>query len=387
MTLKQVIDLVDDIEPNAYSSETKVAWLNECEGTIQTDIFLRAIDDVELYTWADDQQTVLLVKPPHDKLYRFYLQAMIQLANAEYDRYQNTMVLYDAAWGEYARWFGRTIYPAGRDAMWRGYYISAYGIAVQHGYHGTPEAWLASLKGENGEDAYEGAVEAGYEGTREDFFRILASVDALAQSASGSAAAAETAKSGAEQSAAAAAAALAEFTAPTATASTLSPGSPATASYANGNFAFGIPRGEQGETGTGISGITFVRTDAQGGNVYRITLTNGNTYEFTAPKGAAGEGSGDMLAADYDPSHAVRNAGGIVDYVDGQIPAEVTEQTVAGWGFTKNTGTYSKPSTGIPASDLASGVIPTVPTNVSAFTNDSGYLTLSTLPIYGGEVQ
>ncbi|MBR3124630.1 MAG: hypothetical protein IKF42_04265 [Mogibacterium sp.] len=30
--------------------------------------------------------------------------------------------------------------------------------------------------------------------------------------------------------------------------------------------------------------------------------------------------------------------------------------------------------------------IPTVPTNVSAFTNDSGYLTLATLPIYNGGV-
>ena len=36
---------------------------------------------------------------------------------------------------------------------------------------------------------------------------------------------------------------------------------------------------------------------------------------------------------------------------------------------------YQKPSTGIPASDIAEGVIPTVPTNVSAFTNDAGYLT------------
>ena len=31
--------------------------------------------------------------------------------------------------------------------------------------------------------------------------------------------------------------------------------------------------------------------------------------------------------------------------------------------------------------------IPTVPTNVSAFTNDSGYLTLATLPVYNGVVQ
>lgn len=38
------------------------------------------------------------------------------------------------------------------------------------------------------------------------------------------------------------------------------------------------------------------------------------------------------------------------------IPAAVTESTVSGWGFTKNTGTYSKPSDGIPRSDLASAV-------------------------------
>lgn len=47
---------------------------------------------------------------------------------------------------------------------------------------------------------------------------------------------------------------------------------------------------------------------------------------------------------------------------------------------------YQKPSGGIPASDLAAGVIPTVPTNVSAFNNDAGYLTLATLPIYNGGV-
>lgn len=38
------------------------------------------------------------------------------------------------------------------------------------------------------------------------------------------------------------------------------------------------------------------------------------------------------------------------------IPAEVTEATVSDWGFTKNTGTYSKPSGGIPKTDLASEI-------------------------------
>jgi hypothetical protein len=34
----------------------------------------------------------------------------------------------------------------------------------------------------------------------------------------------------------------------------------------------------------------------------------------------------------------------------------VTESTVSGWGFTKNTGTYSKPTTGIPVSDLSEDI-------------------------------
>ena len=38
------------------------------------------------------------------------------------------------------------------------------------------------------------------------------------------------------------------------------------------------------------------------------------------------------------------------------IPSAVTESTVSGWGFTKNTGSYSKPDGGIPKSDLENDV-------------------------------
>lgn len=38
------------------------------------------------------------------------------------------------------------------------------------------------------------------------------------------------------------------------------------------------------------------------------------------------------------------------------IPSAVTESTVSGWGFTKNTGTYSIPQGGIPKTDLAGAV-------------------------------
>lgn len=66
----------------------------------------------------------------------------------------------------------------------------------------------------------------------------------------------------------------------------------------------------------------------------------------------------------------------------------VSETTVSGWGFTKNAGTYSKPSTGIPKTDLASAVQtslgkadsalqsytetdPTVPSHVKSITADN----------------
>lgn len=49
----------------------------------------------------------------------------------------------------------------------------------------------------------------------------------------------------------------------------------------------------------------------------------------------------------------VKSGSGVIDL--GTITT-VTESTVSGWGFTKNAGTYSKPSGGIPKSDLASAV-------------------------------
>ena len=158
-------------------------------------------------------------------------------------------------------------------------------------------------------------------------------------------------------------------------------------------------------------------------------------------KGLSSNDYTDAAKAKVDALAPVATSGNYDDLTNKPtIPAPVTEQTVSGWGFTKNTGTYSKPTGGIPKTDLASAVqaslgkadtalqehqslaayrtaaaqdiidngkqdkitstnklayslisgtptIPTVPTNVSAFTNDAGYLTLATLPKYEGVVE
>lgn len=150
MILKPLIDMVDIIKPNAFPYGVKTEWLNEVEGMVQTDIMLLAIDDITRYTYPDDAATELLVRPPHDKLYAVYLTAMIDFANGEYDKYSNTMQLFNSYWGEYVRWYNRHYRPADGRAVEVGYYLSAYSIAVKHGYDGTEEQWLQSLKGETG---------------------------------------------------------------------------------------------------------------------------------------------------------------------------------------------------------------------------------------------
>lgn len=51
--------------------------------------------------------------------------------------------------------------------------LSAYEIAVKHGYTGTEDEWAKSLVGNDGADAYEVAKKAGYTGSREEWLKTL----------------------------------------------------------------------------------------------------------------------------------------------------------------------------------------------------------------------
>jgi len=98
----------------------------------------------------DGSGTKVLVAPPYDKLYWTYLTAMVDFARGEYGRYQNSMQMFNSFMGEFARWYARTYNPASGRAITAGYYISAYGAAVNHGFAGTEEQWLKSLTGPQG---------------------------------------------------------------------------------------------------------------------------------------------------------------------------------------------------------------------------------------------
>jgi hypothetical protein len=112
MTVNECIAFVDAIEPNAYTGGQKAAWLSECEGQVWTEVFLKHPKDFTPVTYDAQNDRTLAVLPPHDKLYPRYLQAMIHFANGEYDRYAASMQVFNAAWGEFVRWFAGHYAPA-----------------------------------------------------------------------------------------------------------------------------------------------------------------------------------------------------------------------------------------------------------------------------------
>lgn len=156
MTIGKVIRLADALKPNAIGREQKYQYINEVEGLVQSEVMLLVSDDIVTYdcdaTGADD--TVLLVKPPHDKLYIAYLVAMIDYANGEYNKYANTIEQFNTYYAEYHRWYFKHFHPADGECVERGYYLSAYTLAVLHGFEGDEDAFVASMVGKSPEMRY-----------------------------------------------------------------------------------------------------------------------------------------------------------------------------------------------------------------------------------------
>ena len=112
MRINEVIKRVDELKPNAFTPDQKTMWINEVEGKVQTEILLFASPQIITYDWDADEHTELLVAPPHDNIYPSYLTAMIDFANGEYARYNNSYVMFNSQYREFMRWFALHYRPA-----------------------------------------------------------------------------------------------------------------------------------------------------------------------------------------------------------------------------------------------------------------------------------
>lgn len=107
-TLQQALTRIDAICPNAWDETAKLLWLNECESMIQTRILGTVPEQCITYDADTDRSTKLLVPAPFDRLYVYYVIAMCDYAAHETAHYTDSMMLFNAALDEYAKWYQRT---------------------------------------------------------------------------------------------------------------------------------------------------------------------------------------------------------------------------------------------------------------------------------------
>lgn len=101
MTMNQVIEYVDRVKPNAYTSDDKCRWINTLEGLVSREVLH---DDAPAYNLPEDADTPLLVPAPYDEMYHLYVSAMIDFYNREYDNYNNTLLLFKERLDQYKNW-------------------------------------------------------------------------------------------------------------------------------------------------------------------------------------------------------------------------------------------------------------------------------------------
>lgn len=104
MKVKDVLAYIDQIRPNAYTDREKIAMLNTIEGRVYTDIFHKAEGFTgEFVPFKEgEEERELAVPVPFTDLYINYMASRIDYFNGDVGRYNDSIVLYNDAWDQYA---------------------------------------------------------------------------------------------------------------------------------------------------------------------------------------------------------------------------------------------------------------------------------------------
>lgn len=113
MNVRELLAHIDQIRPNAYTDAEKIDMLNTIEGRVYTDIFLKAKDfEGEFIPFREGEEDRELAVPvPFTDLYVFYLASMIDFYNGDSGRYNDSVVLYNKAWDDYAAYYRENHMP------------------------------------------------------------------------------------------------------------------------------------------------------------------------------------------------------------------------------------------------------------------------------------
>ena len=117
MTIMGAISHIDEVKPNGYSQIDKIRWLSTLDGIVKAEIIDTHEGGKDVPFKGYDEQTPLtqemLVPYPYDDLYIRWLESQIDYANGEYNKYNNSITVYNKAFADFERAYNRTHMPIG----------------------------------------------------------------------------------------------------------------------------------------------------------------------------------------------------------------------------------------------------------------------------------
>lgn len=118
MKIMEAINRLDALKFNTYTQEDKVDWLSRLDIMVKKQVIdnYDGADSVSFqgYTTDTPMDTVLLVPSPHDEMYLRWMEAQIDYHNGEYDKYNNAIILFKAAFEDFTAYYNRTHMPVSR---------------------------------------------------------------------------------------------------------------------------------------------------------------------------------------------------------------------------------------------------------------------------------
>lgn len=125
MTAKTIIDELDTMMPNAYTTADKLRWLTELDGRVMQEVFaMHELNDGEElpewneYTEENMASAELLIPSPYTEVYFYWLQSKIHYRNQEFNYYDNTHAMFNSAWRDYANFYRRNHLPVQVARKW-----------------------------------------------------------------------------------------------------------------------------------------------------------------------------------------------------------------------------------------------------------------------------
>ncbi len=117
MTIIEAINITDNLKHNTYSQSDKVKWLSRLDSMVKRLVIdtHEGGEGVSFTGYSDDTDTSteLLIPEPFDEAYLRWLEAQIDYTNGEYNKYNNSIDMFNTIWKEFQDHYNRTHMPKG----------------------------------------------------------------------------------------------------------------------------------------------------------------------------------------------------------------------------------------------------------------------------------